>query len=169
MVASFTDVCFFSSPTSITTPGSMFSPTSCRPSVTLMAICRPEPNFGLFFWLWKSLRFSLLSGVATWKLCGLPSLSWMRVFNLALGKFHSQFSPVRSVQAQPSIMLRKSVLFFRCESVKPLGVWDDSGPDFRLIFCTFLVGHRRRLLQLAVCSKTTPTAFPAAAAAAAAT
>lgn len=36
---SFTVVCFFSSPISMITMGSMFSPTSCLASVMVMAIC----------------------------------------------------------------------------------------------------------------------------------
>lgn len=39
---SFMDVHFLSSPTSTHTTGSMFKPTSCRASITVMLICRQE-------------------------------------------------------------------------------------------------------------------------------
>lgn len=129
---------------------------SARAKLQLIFLCYGNLCRFLYFQVWchlEALRF--------------PFTFLDASFQLGPGeKFHTRFSSVRSVQAQPSIMIRKSALLFRCEKVKPLGVWDESGPDFRLIFCTFLIGHRRPLLQLSVCSKTTPAAFPAAVAAA---
>lgn len=81
----------------------------------------------------------------------------MRVFNLALERFHctGQFPPTETYNLNTMI----SVKCLCWGYLVPLGVWDNPGSDYRLILDAFFIQQRRgfgRRPQLTLYSKTKP-------------